>query len=235
MPARGKPPDEASGTEEEAGRDARASRERGLSLGRRGLYLIVSAPAIPHEELVEAAVERGVPAVQLREKTMSEPDLIALAVRLSDLARGSSTLLIVNDRPDIAAAARADGVHLGRGDARPDEARRTLGPGRIVGVTGNTAREARAARAAGADYIGVGPIFPTATKPDAQRPVGRDRIRVVREAAAELPIVAVGGIDRENAASVIGAGADYVAVIAAVCRARDPVAAMDGLLDSLGQ
>lgn len=233
MPARGGRHENTPERPAEAGTPARPGRLRGLSLRRGGLYLIVSSPAIPHEELVAAAIDREVSAVQLREKTMAEAELMALAKRLSDLTRGTRTLFIVNDRPDVAAAVGADGVHLGRADARPEDARLELGPGRVVGVTGNTPEEALAALAAGADYIGVGPIFPTATKPDAQRPVGRERIRVVRKAAPGLPIVAIGGIDHESAASVIDAGADYVAVVSAICRAGDPVAAMDGLLDAL--
>jgi thiamine-phosphate pyrophosphorylase len=220
------------------GAAAPASRPAG-GAGRRlaggGLYLILTAPAIPHEELMASAIDRRVPIVQLREKELPEAALMNLARRLADLTKGSDTVFIVNDRPDVAAAVGADGVHLGRSDARPRDARRLLEPGRIVGVSGSTAGEAIAARAAGADYIGVGPIYATTTKPDARAPVGTDRIRVVAAAVPELPIVAVGGIDVGSATSVIEAGADYVAVVSAICHAPDPVAALDTFLEVLGR
>lgn len=222
----------ADGTPESSGRPEYGTRGR---LADGGLYLIVTAPAIPHEELVKAAVERAIPIVQLREKELPENDLVSLAGRLVDLTRGSGTLLVINDRPDIAAAVGADGVHLGRSDVRPEAARRLLGAGRVVGVSGSTPDEAIAARDAGADYIGVGPIFPTMTKPDARAPVGTGRIRIVADAVPQLPIVAVGGIDSGNAAAVIAAGADYAAVISAVCHAADPVAALDAFLDALSR
>ena len=222
----------AEGTQESTGHPECGTRERPAG---GGLSLIVTAPAIPHEELVAAAVERAVPIVQLREKELPEGDLVSLAGRLVDLTRGSGTLFLINDRPDVAAAVGADGVHLGRSDARPEVARRLLGPDRIVGVSGNTPDEAIAARGAGADYIGVGPIFPTMTKPDARAPVGTGRIRIVADAVPQLPIVAVGGIDSGSVRSVIAAGADYAAIISAVCHAADPVAALDAFLDALGR
>ena len=203
-------------------------------LAGEGLYLVVTAPAVPHDELVAAAVERAVPLIQLREKDLSDRDLTTLAARLAGLTRESETLFIVNDRPDIAAEVGADGVHVGRSDIKPREARRMLGPDGIVGVTANTEGEALAARAAGADYVGVGPVFPTRTKTDAPQPVGLGRVGDLAKALGGFPIVAIGGIDRDTAASVLAAGADFVAVVSAVCRASDPVAAIDDLLAALG-
>ena len=210
----------------------RAPRKRVMAGG--GLYLVLTSPRIPHEELVAAAVDRAVPAIQLREKNLSDHDLTALAARLADLTRGSETLFIVNDRPDVAVAAGADGAHVGRSDIGPEEARRVLGPDRIVGVTGNTIPEALAARTAGADYLGAGPVFPTNTKVDAREPVGLERIRDLAGSVTGFPVVAIGGIDRDSAASVLAAGARYVAVVSAVCRAADPVAAMDDLMTVIG-
>ncbi len=207
-------------------------RER-LAAGR-GLYLIVTRPAIPHLDLVAAAVDMSVPVVQLREKELGDDELTALASDLAELTRGSDTLFIVNDRPDVARAARADGVHVGTGDAAPEEARRLLGEMAIVGMSGNTVGEARAAVAAGADYLGIGPIFPTATKPDARPPIGVDGLAIVTAEMPDLPTVAVGGIDLTNVASVVGAGADYVAVVSAICHTDDPVAAMEVFLAELG-
>ena len=201
----------------------------------RGLYLVLTEPAIPHEELLAAAIERSVPIVQLREKRLPERELVNLARRLAELTRGSDTLFVVNDRPDIAVAASADGVHLGRSDASPAQARALLGPQLVMGVSAGTPDEAREALGAGADYVGVGPVFPTTTKPDAGRPVGTERIRAVARAVPELPIVAIGGIDSGSAASTIEAGADYVAVISAVCHAADPLAALDEVVDAVAR
>jgi thiamine-phosphate pyrophosphorylase len=192
----------------------------------RGLYLIITRPAIPHVELVAAAVDLGVPVVQLREKEASEDELTELASRLAAVARGSRTLFVVNDRPRVALRSGADGVHVGREDASTESARLTLGDDLVVGVSGNTPEEADEALAAGADYLGVGPIFPTSTKPDARSPIGLEGLRRVVEARRELPTVAVGGIDLERAPSVITAGARYVAVVSAVCHAPDPLRAL---------
>jgi len=194
-----------------------------------GLYLIITRPAIHHVELVAAAVDLGVPIVQLREKEASEGELTKLASRLAAIARGSRTLFVVNDRPRVALLSGADGVHVGREDVSAESARRTLGDDLVVGVSGNTPEEADEALAAGADYLGVGPIFPTTTKPDARSPIGLDGLRRVVEARPELPTVAVGGIDLNRAPSVVAAGAKYVAVVSAVCHAPDPLGALRNL------
>jgi thiamine-phosphate pyrophosphorylase len=196
----------------------------------RGLYLIVTSPNIPHDELVRAAVERRVPVVQLREKDAPADEVARLASELRGVTTGTDTLLIVNDRPEAALEALADGVHVGRDDTRPEEARLLMGDSRVLGVSGNTVEEARAAQAAGADYLGLGPVFPTSTKQDARTPVGLGGLARVATEVPDLPIVAVGGIDASNAASVVRAGAAYVAVVSAICFADDPVLAMDELL-----
>jgi thiamine-phosphate diphosphorylase len=208
-------------------------REPGALLASgRGLYLILTAPAIPHIELARAACERGVNAIQLREKELADDELLRLAVELAELTRRYRTLFIVNDRPDIAAASGADGVHLGRSDEGIEAARRALPADAIVGLSTRTPEEAAAAEEAGADYIGVGPVFPTGTKPDALEPIDLSGVRNVAERVPDLPKVAIGGITRETAAGVMAAGAQYVAVIAAVCHARDPVAAIDAFVNA---
>lgn len=198
----------------------------------RGVYLVLTAPRIAHEDLARAAVDRGVPAIQLREKRLEDDALLRLAADLRRVTLGTGTLFIVNDRPDIAVAVGADGVHVGAGDARPDAARAALGPDRIVGVSATTAREAVAARDAGADYVGAGPVFPTATKPDAAPPMGLAGLSRVAAAVPDLPVAAIGGIDRSNAEAVVNAGASLLAVVSAVCAADDPVAALDALLEA---
>jgi thiamine-phosphate pyrophosphorylase len=199
----------------------------------RGLYLILTSPRLPHVDLARAAVERGVPAVQLREKSMPDDELLALAVSVRDVTRGTDTLFIVNDRPDIAASSGADGVHLGKDDTDVETARELMGPGTIVGVSTRLPDEAEAAERVGADYIGIGPVFRTGTKPDALAPVGLSGLAAVTERVPGLPGVAVGGIAAEKAAGVLAAGARYVAVISAICFADDPVAALDGFMKSM--
>ncbi len=198
-------------------------------LERGGLYLALTEPRVPHATLASAAVERGVPLLQLREKDLPDGELVALARTLRHITAETGTLLIINDRADVAAEVGADGVHVGRTDLDPLSARAIVGPDALVGLSANTVDEIAAALAAGVDYVGVGPIFPTATKPDATEPVGLDGLRAIAASGPRLPVVAIGGLDGGNAVDVLNAGADFVAVVSAVCFADDPVAALDEL------
>jgi thiamine-phosphate diphosphorylase len=208
-----------------------ARDRRALLAAGRGLYLILTAPMIPHLELARAALERGVRVLQLREKNMPDPELLSLATKLAEISLKHGALFIVNDRADIAADAGADGVHLGRSDEDIAVARTALGPTPLVGLSTRTPDEAAAAAAAGADYIGVGPIFPTDTKTDALAPIGLPGIRAVSDRVPDLPKVAIGGITASSARDVLNAGAQYVAVISAVCHAPDPIAAVDAFME----
>lgn len=210
------------------------SARRSMAAGS-GLYLVVTAPGTGHVSVTRAAVERGVPVVQLREKELDAEELEQLGAEMHAITRESSTLLIVNDRPEVAAAIGADGVHVGRADAACADARRIVGHDAIVGVSVHDAEETAAAVAAGADYVGAGPVFPTLTKADADEPIGIKGLRSIVTAAAGLPVVAIGGIDAGKARSLVHAGADYVAVISAVCNARDAGAAIDELQNVLGK
>ncbi len=167
-----------------------------------------------------AALDGGATVIQLRDKDASTRTLIEEGLALRALTRERGALLIVNDRVDVALAVEADGAHVGQEDLPAALARRLLGPGRILGVSAATLREAEEAVAAGADYLGVGPIFATATKADAGPATGT---RLLSELArtCSLPLIAIGGITAENAARVIQAGASGVAVISAVVHAED--------------
>ncbi len=192
-----------------------------------GLYVVTDsglARGRPLVEIVAAAIRGGADAVQLREKEAPARAQLALGRRLRDLTREAGVLFIVNDRADLAVALDADGVHVGQDDLPPDVARRIVGPERIIGVSAGTLDEALAARDAGADYLGVGPIYATATKPDAGAATGPELIAAIRR-RVDLPIVGIGGIGRDNAAVVLAAGADGVAVVSAVVAADDPEAA----------
>jgi thiamine-phosphate pyrophosphorylase len=158
-----------------------------------------------------AALEGGVGVVQVRMKGSPAGEILAAARRIVDLARGRA-LVIVNDRADLAVLSGADGVHVGDEDLPPDEARKLVGDGRLVGRSTRTLDEARAALAAGADHVGFGPVFATRTKAIAAEPRG---IALLAEAARALPapVVAIGGITLEQVGAVAGAGAAAAAIV----------------------
>jgi len=210
--------------------------ERRLLLQRCHLYL-VSSPLPNLEGLVEAALQGGVRLVQYRAKPeasnaagepLSDGERLGQARVMRQLCARHGALFIVNDRIDIALAVDADGVHLGQGDLPPAVARRLLGPERLVGRSSHAIDQLRQAVADGCDYVGVGPVNATPTKPGRQ-PVGLD---FVRQAAAEcpLPFFAIGGIDAATLPSVQEAGARRVAVVRAISKAPDPAAAARELL-----
>ena len=190
------------------------------------LYVIVDRAAAgsrPLEVLAAAAIRGGADALQLRDKAASARRLLEDARRLLALTRPAGIPLIVNDRADVAAAAGADGVHLGQDDLPIPEARRLLGPGRLIGRSTHSLEQALAAEAEGADYLGLGPIFPTPTKPE-YGSIGTGLIGPV-VSRVRLPVVCIGGIDRGNVERVLEAGGERVAVVRAVCGAADPEAA----------
>jgi thiamine-phosphate pyrophosphorylase len=181
----------------------------------KGYYFITDAALSRAGNLsdVAAAVAAKVRVVQYRQKQGRTRDLVAEARQLRQLCR--HIRFLVNDRVDLALEVGADGVHLGQEDLPCPEARKMLGPEKIIGVTVHTVAEALAAQAAGADYLGVSPIFSTATKTDAGAPTGGELLAEIRRRVS-LPLVAIGGITLANAPAVIAAGADAVCAIAAV-------------------
>lgn len=180
-------------------------------------------------EVVTAAVAGGVRCVQLREKQLPTREMIAEARRLVGLLRPWGIPLIVNDRVDVALAADADGVHLGQSDMHIRDARRILGHGRIIGISAESVDDAVVAEREGADYIGISPVFTTATKKDIAAPLGLTGIRRIRERVS-VPLVGIGGISAVNAAEVVKAGADGVAVVSAIVSAACPESSTRELL-----
>jgi thiamine-phosphate pyrophosphorylase len=174
-----------------------------------------------HLQIAEAAIRGGADVVQLRDKTASSRRLYDIAMQLRRLTREAGVPFVVNDRLDVALAADADGVHVGREDLPASVVRRILGPGKLLGVSAETVEEAVTAEKEGADYLGVGPVYEArGSKADAGEPLGLDLIARIRR-DCRLPIVAIGGINAENARSVRDAGADAAAVISAVASAED--------------
>jgi thiamine-phosphate diphosphorylase len=204
---------------------------------RLSLYLVTDPELAGTRGVLEVcrrALRAGVRLIQLRDKRARDEELVAQARALRELCREHGAWLLVNDRVDIAAAAGADGVHLGQDDAPPEEARRKLGSSAIVGVSVRTPEEARRAEQAGADYIAANLVYPTATKTDLPGPIGLEGVRALRR-ASRLPLVAIGGINAGNASEVVAAGADGVAVVSAVMAAADPAAACRELLDAVAK
>lgn len=202
-----------------------------------GVYLVTEAGLAGDRtttDVVRDAIAGGVDVIQLREKTASARDRYDLGRNLRALTREAGVDLVVNDRVDIARAIDADGVHLGDDDLPVEAARAQLGDETVVGRSVSTVEGARDAERAGADYLGVGAVYRTGTKdtdPD-QTAVGLDRVRAIREAVS-IPLVGIGGVDAENAADVVAAGADGVAVVSAIMAAEDPTAATAALGDAV--
>jgi thiamine-phosphate pyrophosphorylase len=153
--------------------------------------------------------------VQYRNKSGTPQEILTGAACLREVFTGLDCQLILNDRPDLAVLAQVNGVHVGQTDLSPDDARRVLTATQIVGVSTHTDAQVRAADLTAADYVAIGPVFSTSTKPDAEQTVGLEGVRKARALTAK-PLVAIGGITRANARSVIEAGADSVAVISAL-------------------
>ena len=198
------------------------------------LYVILDRAAAGGRDLVEildATIAGGARMVQLREKTWPSGQLLPLAERLRARCRQSGVTFVMNDRVDLAVVLEADGVHLGQDDLPPRLARPLLRPGMILGVSTHSVEQARRAQGDGADYVAVGAMFPTQTKPDFEL-VGPALVRAVRP-EIRVPLVGIGGITPQNVGDVIRAGADGVAVISAVCGAPDPAAASAHFLDAI--
>jgi thiamine-phosphate diphosphorylase len=164
------------------------------------------------EENVSRLLSAGVRLIQLRDKEATARELLDSARSCLALTRHAGALLIVNDRVDVALAAGADGVHLGQDDLSVEDARRLLGPGRIIGISTHSMLQFELALKTPATYVAIGPIFSTETKQAAEAPVGLQLLAAARR-AADRPVVAIGGISIERAKSVYEAGADSVAVI----------------------
>ena len=183
--------------------------------------------------VVEAALEAGATAVQLRDKEATSGELLEMAEAVQSQTNRHGALFIINDRFDVALAAGAHGVHLGDDDLSVADVRRVVPRDFIIGRSADTEEAARAAEAAGADYLGVGSVFGTRTKKGViSEVIGTEQLARVAAAVA-IPVVGIGGVTESNAAEVARAGAAGVAVVAAVMAAPDPATATRGLLQAL--
>ena len=183
----------------------------------KGYYFITDSELsrAGNESDVLSAVSCGVEVVQYRNKNAQTLQMYEEALVLKEICLDGDCLFLINDRLDIALAVEADGVHVGQTDMPCLQARRLLGPEKVIGVTVHNLAEAVQAECEGADYLGVSPIFQTATKPDAGKPAGIRLIEEIRD-HVNIPLVAIGGINHSNASQVIGAGARALCAISSV-------------------
>ena len=177
-----------------------------------------------HLELAELAIAGGADTIQFREKRGETRQMIGVAEQMQALCKRAGVTFIINDRVDIAMASHADGVHLGQNDFPIPLARKLLGEEAIIGGSAGTLEEARNCLLEGADYIGFGPVYPTLSKGNAGPAGGLELLKQVVD-EIPLPIIAIGGITRDNAPLVIQAGVHGMAVISAVCCQKDPMEA----------
>ena len=190
----------------------------------KGVYLVTDRGLCGTRgvtEVVAQAARAGACCVQLREKTASTRRFIEAAERARDLLAPHQIPLIINDRADVALAAGADGVHVGQSDMPPETARRLLGPRAIIGLSVETWEDVVAAQDLDVNYLGISPVYATPTKTDTKKPWGLDGVARIKRFSRH-PLVAIGGLDASNAADVIHAGADCIAVVSAICAAPDP-------------
>ena len=187
------------------------------------LYLVADPDfcALPIEDVVAQGIEGGVSAVQLRSKTISTSNLIGIGLKLNKICGERNIPFLVNDRPEVAIACHASGVHLGQGDLSTQEARRILGEKAIIGVSIQTQNQAIASEDLVVDYVGAGPIFPTSTKTDLAAVIGLEELEIIRKLISR-PLIGIGGIHSGNAHMVFNTGVDGVAVISAICCSPDP-------------
>jgi thiamine-phosphate pyrophosphorylase len=191
--------------------------DRRQRLAAARLYLVCDASA---DEFLHSALRGGVDIVQLRIKDRADGQILDAARRFARACAQHGALFILNDRPDLVSAADADGVHVGQEDLPAAVARKLVGPDRLVGLSTHSPAQVDAASGVAVDYIGVGPIHVTPTKPG--RPaVGLELVRYAA-AHAGVPYFAIGGIDRRNVTSVVAAGAERIAVVRALTEAADP-------------
>ncbi len=181
-----------------------------------------------HVELARMAIEGGADVIQMRQKNGTTKELISIACEMKQVCSEGNALFIVNDRIDVAMASEADGVHLGQDDFPLSLARKLLGENKIIGGSAGNLDEAMVCFKEGADYVGVGPVFVTHSKMDAGPAGGLDLVRAIAE-KIPLPVIGIGGVNEENAAHVVRAGARGIAVISAVCCRPDPRASAAAL------
>lgn len=176
-----------------------------------GIYIILTNPQLSYSSIAEKCVFHGIKMLQLREKHLSDKELIKIGKEIRSITKGTSTNFVVNDRPDIAAICDADYLHLGQDDVPIEEARKIVGNMKI-GLSTHSIEQAKEALRKSPEYIGFGPIYPTNAKAKPDKPVGPEKLKQLLE-FANVPVIAIGGIFPENINQVIDAGANNIAMV----------------------
>ena len=184
----------------------------------------VRLSGISHAEQVKRLIDGGAKFIQLREKYLAPKDFYADARLALEIAKDADVKIIINDRVDIALALSTDGVHLGQDDLPPESARNILGENAIIGFSTHNIKQAAEAVKFPVNYIAVGPVFATSTKENPDAVVGLEGVKTVREAIGDFPLVAIGGITRENFQSVLDSGADTVAIVSGIVSEAEKIA-----------
>jgi thiamine-phosphate diphosphorylase len=200
----------------------------------RGLYVIIDPQVTGGRqplEVASAAVRGGARMLQLRDKLRDKGESLALATALQDLCQANDVLLVINDHLDLAVAVGSGGVHVGQTDLPVEQARRVLAPGQVLGRSNRELEQLVESQKMGADHLAFGPIYPTGTKSIVRQPQGVERLKQARDVSG-VPLVAIGGINLENVAPVVAAGADALCVTAAVGAAPDPEAAASRMVEA---
>ncbi len=197
------------------------------------MYLVTDRGLIRDRALVSLvleAVRGGVSAVQLREKSCPAGEFVQLAGNLKDRLAESNVPLIINDRVEVALAAGADGVHIGQEDIPYHQVRSMLGPNRIIGLSVNTYAQLMEADRTDVDYLSLSPVYSTKTKKDTKEPFGLEGLRKARS-MTQKPLITIGGVNKQNLASIMATGMDGVALVSAICAADSPEDAARELAD----
>ncbi|OQC48488.1 MAG: Thiamine-phosphate synthase [Bacteroidetes bacterium ADurb.Bin035] len=184
-----------------------------------GLYVIITSPQLPYKTIAEICVYHRISMLQLREKNLSDRELIRVGKQIREITRDTYTNFVINDRPDIAMICEADYLHLGQDDIPIEEARKIVGNMKI-GLSTHSIKQAKDALSKKPDYIGFGPIYPTNTKAIPDKPVGVDQLKEVLQ-FSDVPVVAIGGIDNSNIINVINTGAPNVALVKYLMQTND--------------
>jgi thiamine-phosphate pyrophosphorylase len=195
-----------------------------LSLPRIYPITDTSVPRLSHTEQVKRFIDGGATLIQLRDKLAAPKDFLREAESAVTVAKRNNVRIIINDRVDIAMAVGADGVHLGQSDMPVDAARALLGAGAIIGLSTHSLTQVEHAITLPLDYVAYGPLFDTATKRDHEPLVGLSRLREVKDALRETPLVAIGGITQANFTTALDAGADSVAIISDLLKEPNKIA-----------
>ncbi len=193
-----------------------------------GLYVIITKPCLSYKEIAQICVDKGVKMLQLRQKNLSDRELLSISKEIMSVTKGTATKYIVNDRVDIAFLSDADGVHLGQDDLTIFEARKILGADKIIGLSTHSIEQATKAISQNPTYIGFGPIYPTPTKAIADPCVGTKLLKEVLN-FSPIPVVAIGGIDEKTAIEVKATGAKNICAVRYLMESEDLGARIDYL------